>query len=178
MNEFPAGWLVHFSKCMPIILVRRFIVSKHHRKYLTTNAVWLQRMSDLKAFQDLTHYEKHVMIQPEGFWYKDWYQLHCTRYVEVRNASKVMTTMPNGKTQMIDVPQVGTLFKSDYVYYVAVEVKIANGKPHLLELCRLDDWAIKHTKGKHIARCRLIDSSKCKVRENGNYSMTVTMFKL
>lgn len=180
----PDAWLLRFSMIIKSPIVRKLMVCRKLRTGLTTNTGWLHQCEDLEDFGGLTHYQKHVMIQEEGFWYR-WYNMHCLRYIPLR-APREIKFHTGGYYLPLSVPEVGSLFLSLYDdgvnpvrSKVCVEISIKQkgkngGAPDIMKL--YDCWeTVENMVKKKYAVTKLYGVTEMKLRESGNFSVELRM---
>jgi hypothetical protein len=182
--KLPVAWLARFSSKIPSYMVRKLMVCRTLRKTLTTNTSWLEQCENLEDFRGLSHDEKHVMIQPEGFWY-GWYNMHCPRYIPIRPPREVKFHTRDW-SMSLDVPEVGSLFMNRYqdpntpirskvCVEIAVHTKGKNATiPHIFKL--YDCWdTVNNMLKKKRAVTKLYGVTEVKIRETGNLSVDIAL---
>lgn len=185
-DKLPDVWMLNFSTIIKPSLVRKLMVCRSLKKGLTTNTAWLLQCEDLEDFGSLTHYEKYVMIQEEGFWYS-WYNKHCPRYIPIVPPRDV-TFHTRDWTMTLAVPEVGSIFSNPYsdpngpikTKVCAEIIPYQKGKnatiPSTFKL--YDCWdTLDNILKKKRATTKLYGVTEVKIRETGNFSVDLSMLK-
>lgn len=177
-NELPAIWLAHFAKIIKPNIVRRLMCNKRFKRELTRNSSWLVQCEDLKAFQELTEYERHTMIQKEGFWY-EWYNDRCFRFVPIMKPREVSFQGPDYTSKII-IPSVGSFGVYGRNVYVCVGIELQGGKGANANLPNKMSWTLCREqfdmmKRKKHAKTALSGILVATLRAYGNFSLAIEL---